>query len=160
MQSVEFEVALRGSHSLVVPDDYALPFIKKGHKRVRVVAKFEGRSISFHAAIQQYQGRYVMTFGKRYQKELGVFPNDYFQLQFFEDTSRYGVDMPEELQAVLDGDMEAMEIFSSFTEGKIRSIIYIISRYKNVQTRVDKSLILAENLKRGVRDSRELFKSV
>ena len=160
MQSVEFEVALQGSHSLVVPDDYALPFIKKGHKRVRVVAKFEGRSISFHAAIQQYQGRYVMTFGKRYQKELGVFPNDYFQLQFFEDTSRYGVDMPEELQAVLDGDMEAMEIFSSFTEGKIRSIIYIISRYKNVQTRVDKSLILAENLKRGVRDSRELFKSV
>ena len=160
MQSAEFEVALRGSHSLVVPDNHALQFIKKGHKRVRVVAKFEGRSISFHAAIQQYQGRYVITFGKRYQKELGVFANDYFQLQFFEDTSRYGVDMPEELQAVLDGDIEAMEIFSSFTEGKIRSIIYIISRYKNVQTRVDKSLILTENLKRGVRDTRELFRPV
>ncbi len=160
MQSPEFEVALQGSHSLVIPDKYALPFIKEGLKRVRVVANFEGRSISFHAAIQRYQERYVITFGKRYQKELGVFPNDYFQIQFIEDTSRYGVDMPEELEAVLEGDMEAMEIFSSFTEGKIRSIIYVISRYKNVQTRVDKSLILAENLRRGLRDTRELFKPV
>ena len=101
-----------------------------------------------------------MTFGKRYQKDLGVFPNDYFELQLFEDTSRYGVEMPEELEVVLNGDPEALKIFESFTEGKIRSLIYSISRYKNSQTRIDKSLIMAENLRRGIRDPRELFRLV
>ena len=68
--------------------------------------------------------------------------------------------MPEELQAVLEADPEAFEIFESFTEGKIRSLIYTIARYKNSQTRIDKSIVLTENLRRGIRDPRDLFKSV
>lgn len=47
-----------------------------------------------------------MMFGKRYQKELGVFPNYYFKLQFFKGTSKYGLDMPEELEAVLLSDYD------------------------------------------------------
>ena len=160
MKSHVFEVSLKGSHSLIIPDKHALPFTEKGHGRVKVTAKFEGKILNYHAALQKYQGQYVMTFGKRYQKELGVFPNDYFELQFFEDTSRYGVEMPEELEAVLQDDPEAFKIFESFTDGKIRSLIYVIARYKNSQTRIDKSIILSENLKRGVRDPKELFKTV
>ncbi len=160
IQSPVFEVSLRGMHSLDIPEKHVEPFVSKGLKRVRVIAEFEGSSIQFHAALKMYQGRYVMTFGKRYQKELGVFPNDYFQLQLFEDSSQYGVDIPEELEAVLKSDEEALRIFESLTHGKIRSIIYQISRYKNQQTRIDKSLILADNLKRGLRDLRDLFKPV
>ena len=160
MKSPVFEVSLRGSHSLIIPEQYALPFSEKGQGRVRVQAKFEGHTLNFHAALQKYQGQFVMTFGKRYQKELGVFPNDYFELQLFEDNSRYGVEMPEELEVVLQGDPEAHRIFESFTAGKIRSLIYVIARYKNSQTRIDKSIILAENLKRGIREPRELFRAV
>ena len=158
MNSPPFEVSLRGSHSLLIPDQHAMPFVEKGIGRVRVEASFEGKKLSFHAALQKYQGQFVMTFGKRYQKELGIFPNDYFELTLFEDTSKYGVEMPEELEVVLEGDPEAFRIFESFTEGKIRSLIYVITRYKNSQTRIDKSLILAENLRRGIRDPRELFR--
>ena len=160
MKSQSFEVSLRGSHSLLIPDHHAIPFVEKGIGRVSVEANFEGKKLRFHAALQKYQGKFVMTFGKRYQKELGIFPNDYFELQLFEDTSRYGVDMPEELEVVLAGDAEALRIFESFTDGRIRSLIYVITRYKSSQTRIDKSLILAENLKRGIRDPKELFKSV
>lgn len=100
-----------------------------------------------------------MMFSKRHQKELGIFPNDYFQLQFFEDDSKYGVNMPEELKDVLSSDHEAFQIFESFTDGKKRSIIYMISRYKVAQTRIDKSLLVCENLKRGIRHNHELLKS-
>ncbi|WP_161991923.1 YdeI/OmpD-associated family protein [Flagellimonas algicola] len=78
-------------------------------------------------------------------------------MQFFEDTSKYGVEMPEELEAVLSTDMDAETIFESFTDGKKRSIIYMISGYKNSQTRIDKSLLLCENLKRGVKDNKALL---
>jgi hypothetical protein len=160
MKSEVFEVSLKGNHALEIPERYAIPFLDSGQKRVRVSAEFEGKSIEFHAALQKYRERFVMTFGKRYQKELGVFPNDYFRLQLFKDSSKYGVDMPEELKAVLESDEKVNDIFHSFTEGRMRSIIYTIARYKNSQTRIDKSLVLAENLKRGIRDPKDLFRTV
>jgi len=143
----------------LLPEEIVAPFLKQKIKRVRAVAKFEGKELNFHGALQKRNGNHYMMFGKRYQKELGIFPNDYFQLQFFEDTTKYGVEMPEELNAVLLSDYEAFEIFESLTAGKKRGIIYAIARYKNSQTKIDKALLMCENLKKGVRDNRFLLKS-
>ncbi len=158
MESPVFEVRLGSSHSLPLPEAIVAPFLAKGHSRVRVVAYHEGNSISFHGALQRGSGRYFLMFGKQNQKALGIFPNDYFQLQFIEDTSKYGVDMPEEFEAVLQSDPEAHEIFEGLTDGKKRGLIYAILRYKSTQTRIDKCLILCENLRRGIRDPRQLFR--
>lgn len=145
-------------HGILLPEEIVRPFIDIGHKRVKVTATFEGKSINFHAALQKYHGTYNLTFGKDKQKELGIFQNDYFTLQFFEDNSKYGVEMPEELEAVLLSDHDAFKIFESLTDGKKRSIIYMISRYKVSQTRIDKSLILVDNIKMGITDNKFLLK--
>ena len=158
MESPAFEVRLGQTHSLSLPEEIVKPFLEKGHQRVHIRADFEGNSIQFHGAIQKRGEGYYLMFGKQNQKSLGVFPNDYFQLQFFEDTSKYGVETPEEFDAVLLSDPEAMELFESLTTGKKRGLIYTILRYKSSQTRIDKALILCENLKRGIRDPRELFR--
>jgi len=158
VKSKVFEITLTGKYySLLLPEEIVLPFVENKMKRVKVKASFREKEISFHAAIQKRHEHYYMMFGKRYQKELGVYPNDYFQLQLFEDTSKYGVEMPEELDAVLLSDYDAYEIFESLTDGTKRGVIYTIIRYKNVQTRIDKALLLCENLKRGVRDRMKLF---
>jgi len=160
LKSKSFEISITGSYySILLPIEIIQPFLDKNLKRVKAKASFEGKVFEFHGGLQKRQGNYFMMFGKRYQKELGVFPNDYFQLQFFEDDSTYGVEMPEELDEVLGSDYEAFQIFDSFTAGKKRGIIYAILRYKNAQTRIDKSLILCENLKRGVRNNLDLLKS-
>ncbi|MDT0607126.1 YdeI/OmpD-associated family protein [Croceitalea rosinachiae] len=160
LKSPVFEISVTGDyHSLILSQKIVEPFIKKKFKRVRAVAKFEGRELTFHAAIQKIHGQYCMMFGKRYQKELGIFPNDIFKLQFFEDTSKYGVEVPEEFEAVMLSDYDAYQIFESLTDGRKRGLIYTITRYKNSQTKIDKTLLLCENLKRGIRDPKELFKS-
>jgi len=97
-------------------------------------------------------------FSKNKQKTLHIFPNDYFGLQFFEDTSKYGVAVPEEFEAVLLSDYDAHQIFESLTKGKQRGLIYMIDRFKSSQKRIDKTLLLCENLKRGLRDNKELLK--
>ena len=159
MQSEPFEISITDNYSVLqLPEDIIAPFLEKKLKRVKVKATFEDREFNFHGAIQKRHGRHYMMFGKRYQKELGVFPNDYFQLQFYEDDSKYGVEMPEELDAVLLSDYEAFQIFDAFTAGKKRGIIYMIARYKNSQTRIDKSIIVCENLKKGVRHNPDLLK--
>ena len=160
LKSKAFDISITGKYlALLLPIEIIQPFLDQNIKRVKAIASFEGKEFKFHAGFQKRHGNYYMMFGKRYQKELGVFPNDYFQLQFFEDDSKYGVEMPEELNAVLLSDYEAFQIFDSFTEGKKRGIIYGIARYKNTQTHIDKSLLICENLKKGVRNNLDLFKS-
>jgi hypothetical protein len=159
MKSEIFDVTLKGTHAIPIPFKFAKKFVERGHKRVKIVASFEGSSISFHGALQKRKDNFYLTFGKKNQKALGVFPNDYFQLQFFEDTSKYGVELPEELEAVFSTDLNALRIFESFTAGKKRGIIYRVLGYRDSQTRIDKSLALCENLKRGIRDSNEVLKS-
>ncbi|NER14127.1 hypothetical protein GWK08_11795 [Leptobacterium flavescens] len=157
--SPEFTVFVHGMHAVLIPDKIVDPVLEAGHDRVKVRADFEGKSIEFHAALRKHNDQVRITFSKAKQKELGLFPNDEFRMQFFEDGSRYGVDMPEELEAVLQSDEGAFGIFEGFTAGKQRSIIYMISRYRNSQTRIDKSLLLCENLKRGISDKKDLLKN-
>ena len=160
LTSERFEVTLLGTHGLIIPQKIAEKFVLAGHSRVQYKAFFEGKEIEFHGALQIYKGIYMVSFGKRYQKELGVFTNDYFKLQLIENTTKYGVEMPEEFSAVLEGDPEASMIFEGFTDGKKRSLIYYLLRIKNSQTRIDKALIIAENMKMGITDQKELIKKI
>ncbi len=158
ISSEKFEVSIVGTHGLVIPEEIAEPFLEAGHSRVAIKAYFEGSSISFHGKLHRFSDKIVVSFGKRYQKQLGVSFNDYFELQLFEDTSKYGVELPEEFQAVWDSDSEAFDAFEQLTDGKKRSLIYYILSFKNTQTRIDKALIISENIKMGVTDQQEIIK--
>ncbi|WP_172675889.1 YdeI/OmpD-associated family protein [Croceitalea dokdonensis] len=121
------------------------------------MATYKTNTLSFHGAIQKRKGGYVMMFGKRYQKELGISTNEVLQVQFFEDTSTYGVELPEEFEAVMFTDDVAHQIFESLTKGTQRGLIYTILRIKKSETRIEKTLLLCENLNRGIRESKQLF---
>ena len=158
LSSKWFEVTIEGTHGLVIPDKHAQPFRAAGHSRVAVTARFGEKEFSFHGKLHFYQERYLISFGKRYQKELGVTTSDFFQLQLTENTTKYGVEMPASFEAVLASDPLAFEYFEQLTDGKKRSLIYSISRYKSEQTQIDKALIISENLKLGITDTREMLK--
>ncbi|NKI32716.1 YdeI/OmpD-associated family protein [Croceivirga thetidis] len=159
IQSKVFEVVVSGTHSIVIPNEIASGFYDAGHKRIKVHASFQTKTIEFYAALNRWKDNsFSIMFSKNKQKELDILPNDYFQLQFFEDTSKYGVEVPEEFEAVMLSDYDAYQIFESLTKGKQRGLIYMINRFKSSQKRIDKTLILCENLKRGIRDNKEILK--
>ncbi len=160
MNSTVFETPLHSNHSVIVPDTIVKVFLDKGRKRVITKITFKGNSVTFHAALQKYQGNHHITFNKVNQKKLGVFSTDYFTVELFEDDSKYGVEMPKEFEAVLQSDPEVSDIFESLTSGKKRSLIYYILKIKNSQNRIDKALIITENLKRGIRDNSQLIKKM
>ncbi len=158
LTSKKFEVSIVGTHGLIVPAEIAEPFVKAGHDRVEIRAFFDSNNIRFHGKLHHVQGQYRVSFGRRYQKELGVDRSDFFLLQLLENTTEFGVEIPEEFSAVFESDPEAMEGFRRLTDGKKRSLIYYVSRFKNSQTKIDKALIIAENIKMGITDQRELVK--
>ncbi|GAB5399823.1 MAG: hypothetical protein Aureis2KO_14080 [Aureisphaera sp.] len=158
LSSEKFEVRLEGYHSVYIPDSIAEVFHSAGHKRVLVQASLGENMHSFHAALRKIKGQYQIMFGKNNQKAIYLNPNESFELQLFEDTTKYGVEMPEEFGAVLESDPEALDAFEALTEGRKRGLIYTILSFKNSQTRIDKALIIAENLKLGITDRREILK--
>lgn len=155
----KFTVGLLNKYHLFIPKEIFKPFAEEKQSRVKLIASFEAKSIEFYAAVKQDKntGDYKFMFSKQKQKALGVFINDYLELQIFKDTSKYGVDIHEKFKAVLLSDYDAYELFEKLTAGKKRSIIYFILRIKNSQNRIDKALILCENLKRGVTEPKQYF---
>ncbi|MBX2829129.1 MAG: YdeI/OmpD-associated family protein [Flavobacteriaceae bacterium] len=158
LSSEKFEVLVDGYYGVYIPDIIAESFINQGHKRVLVKASLRDKTHTVHAALQKIKGQYRIMFGKSNQKAIDLTPGESFYMQLFEDTSKYGVEMPEEFQAVLDSDPEASDFFEQLTPGKKRGLIYTILRYKSSQTRIDKALILMENLKLGITDMKEMLK--
>ncbi|MDO1501035.1 YdeI/OmpD-associated family protein [Winogradskyella maritima] len=154
-----FKTSLASKSTILIPEDLVQQLPKDSRSRVKVKTNFNGKSIDYHAALKRHSsGDYLMYFSKGKQDELGIAFGEEFTVQLFEDDSKYGVDLPEELEAVLLTDYEAYKIFESFTKGKQRSIIYAVKRYKSSQTKIDKSLLLCSNLKRGFHDQKLLFK--
>jgi len=160
MKSIVFEVGLLDQYHITIPEKYFKPFAEAKQNRVKITASHQNKSIEFYAAVKRDKNTddYKIMFGKLLQKELGVLQNDYFTMQLFKGNSKYGVEVPEELDAVFKSDVEAYNIFETLNPGKKRSIIYGVSRFKNSQTRIDKALIMCDNLKRRQLNPYYIFK--
>jgi bacteriocin resistance YdeI/OmpD-like protein/uncharacterized protein DUF1905 len=65
------------------------------------------------------------------------------------------VDIPEELEAVLAQDDEAMKVWEEFTPGMQRSLILYITSVKNVDSRIKRALELVEKAKLGLLSSQK-----
>lgn len=57
--------------------------------------------------------------------------------------------LPEELEAVLEQDEEAKEVWDSFPRGLQRGLVHYISSVKNVDSRIKRSLEIATKAKLG-----------
>ena len=160
METKPLQVIHSNAYHIFIPEKVYQPFVDKKMSRVQVKVSHLNKAIEFYAAVKRDKasGDFKMMFSKAKQKELNLEIGDEFTLQLFEDTSKYGVDMPEELEAVLLSDYDAYQIFESLTKGKQRSIIYGITRFKGSQNKIDKSLIMCENLKRRKLDPYTIFK--
>lgn len=92
-------------------------------------------------------GRAYVALNKKRMKDFGVEKGMEVNVQLKPDESKYGFDMPEELQAVLEQDVQGAAKFESLTDGQKRYIIYYVSQVKSVQLRIDRALTLIGNLK-------------
>lgn len=76
-------------------------------------------------------------------------------VELYEETSEYGMEMPEVWEAVIMQDEEAEKAFERLTPGKKRSIFHMINQAKREQTKVDRALLIARNIKAGAWDPRD-----
>ena len=78
---------------------------------------------------------------------LGIFVGDKVDVELTRDESKYGLPMPEEIREVLNQDPEGDRLFHQLTPGKQRSMLYWLTRTKDIDRRIHECLIFMEHLK-------------
>jgi len=160
MKTKKFKITHTDIYTIFIPKEIYTPFAEQKMSRVQVKISFHNKTLEFYAAVKRDKKSddFKMMLSKQKQKELNLSLGDEFEIQLFEDTSKYGVDVPEELEEVFLTDLEAFTIFETLTKGKQRSIIYGLKRFKTSQQKIDKALILCENLRRRNFEPMKIFK--
>lgn len=136
---------LPGMHYIEVPKQVVDSL--GGIARVRLICSVNKR-ISFQCGLVALgQGRAYISITKKRMKDLGVSLGDQVTVVLKPDKSKYGMPMPPELKEVLAQDEQGKLRFEKLTPGRQRYIIHYVSSVKNSDKRIERALLLIENLK-------------
>jgi len=105
-----------------IPFDLAIQYRKDGN--------------SFFLVSKHLKKKAMMTVGKKVKVEFHLVDPD-------------KVELPEELEAVLEQDDEGKAVWSTFTPGKQRSLAHYVKSVKNVDSRIQRALFLIDKAKKG-----------
>ncbi len=81
-------------------------------------------------------------------RELKLKRGDAVQIALTQDESKYGMSVSEELDALLQQDEEGFRRFEKLTAGKQRFIIHYVNGVKSSAKRLERSLMMINNLKK------------
>ncbi len=85
-------------------------------------------------------GNYFIIVATRHVKALKKKEGDQVALRITEDENPLGVAVPEALEALLEQDEDLNAIYSAMTDGKKRSLIFLIKDLKDIDKQVQKAV--------------------
>lgn len=136
-----------GWHFLIVEKKIERKFGFEG-KFKRVVCSINGGE-PFQCALMPWGGTFYIIVNKSKRDAVGVVGGDMVSVELGKDESKYGLPMPAEVREVLKQDPEGNKMFHALTPGKQRSMLYWLSRTKDIDRRIHKTLIFLEHLKKN-----------
>lgn len=93
------------------------------------------------------KGLYIILINKARAKKHKLTTGQELHIKLTPDTSKYGMPLPDEFKEVLDEDPEGKALLEALTPGKIRNLIYLVSKVKNPEKRIEKSVIILDHLR-------------
>ena len=151
VKSVKFETELvqsstgSGWHFLLVEKEVEQKFGFDSKFR-RVVCSMNGGE-GFQCALMPWGEIFYIIVNKQKRDTIGIVAGDIVSVELVKDESKYGLPMPEEFREVLDQDPEGDTLFHGLTAGKQRSILYLLSKPKDIDVRIHQALQIVEHLK-------------
>lgn len=141
--------------SLPVPAEVAARFITEGPPP-RVVCSLGSARFSC-ALVSRGEGRFIHL-SKRVRDEAGVSIGQRVRVTLVPDESPIGMELPPELEAVLEQEPAAARRFAALTPGRQRGIAALVLRVKSSERRIEKSLAILRALEHTT-DLRELARA-
>lgn len=127
-----------------VPPALAAQLMADGNQRVICTLGNQ----TWQCALQPYaKGRRVIMVNKKLKELLGLHYGDTIEAHLEKDESEYGLPVPEEFAALLDQDPDGNRLFHALTDGKKRTLLYILAKPKSSDLRIRTALAVVNHLK-------------
>lgn len=150
---LEFSAPLITQHSSIdwnnivqIPLEFHEEIRNQDHLRVKCVFNANDISVTAHISIKKRRDELYLVLNAAQRKKIKVSEGDTIHLTLDLETSPYGMPMPEEFLLMMQEDERADKLFHNLTPGKQRSLIYTVSKLKNVDARIRKALAICEHL--------------
>lgn len=104
---------------------------------------------TIQCALMPYNGDFFIMVNKQIRNRLGLKEGDSVKIELQKDESKYGLPMPPELREVLRQDRDGDRLFHALTKGRQRSIIYYVSKIKDIDRRIHAAIVFIEHLKKN-----------
>jgi Bacteriocin-protection, YdeI or OmpD-Associated/Domain of unknown function (DUF1905) len=142
-----------GMHYFLVPES----IVKKFEPSKRALCYING--IEFHCAfMKKKEGGYFVNIGNSILKKIKLKKGSDCMATFKADTTSHQFEFPLEFEEVLATDTAAKKIFDALTIGNQRSLLYLVTKVKSVDKKIEKSLLIAEKIKRGITSPQHIVK--
>jgi len=131
-----------------------------GKFKVRLLCRVNNNSQFQCGLVALGEGRGYISLNAKRMKEFKVEIGDKVSVGLEIDDSKYGMPVPEELSELLNIDEEGNFRFHSLSPGKQRYIIHYVNQVKNSDLKIQKSIMLIDNLKKttiGKENFREIL---
>lgn len=138
------ESPLWNSH-IPVPKAIAKKFKEAGIKRF--TCKIDDFPPFSCAIMPNGNGSYFILMNKEKVKKWKLNFGQSLNVGLISDHSEFGMEVAEEFQVLLDEDIEFKQYFMKLTPGKQRNLLYLVSKIKSSDIKIEKSVIIAEHLK-------------
>jgi hypothetical protein len=133
------------SYGIIVPQEPYDLLTKEGNKRI--LCSINKHNL-FHAGFMpDGNGKWFIKLNKEKIKNFKLEVGEIVSVEIKSDTSKYGMELPREFEEVLIQDIEGSNYFEKLTDGKKRSLIFLIAKVKNTDKKITKSLIILDHLK-------------
>lgn len=142
-------------HHITVPAEIV---DKVGGIGTRLMVSVNGYKAFHGGMVALGGGAAYITVNKKRMKEYGVDKGDEVGVRLELDHSKYGVEMPEELEALLEQDEDGARRFELLAPSKQRYIIQYVSGVKSSQKKIDRAIKLINNLKAMPEDEFDMRK--
>ncbi len=141
---------------VAIPTDISNKYIQQKVKRVVCTLK---KSETYQCALMPNgNNQYFININKELQKKLSIKEGDEVHVKIKPDTSKYGLPLPEELEAIFEIDEDGSHFFHQLTPGKQRTLLHLVGKPKSADIRIKKAMVIVEYLKevQGKLDFKEL----
>lgn len=132
-------------HHFIVPQDITEKYIVESNRRV--IVRINGSDEMRSALMPINKVESFLLVNKKVRTQLGLAEGNEATIEIRKDNSEYGMDMPEELSVLFDQETESKDLFDQLTPGKQRSLIYLVTKVKNTNSRLNKALAIVHHLK-------------
>lgn len=128
-----------GGH-VIVDDDIVQDI--KSQKFTRLVCTVNQKE-SYHCSLlSKGDGTYYVMVNKTIQKKIKAVIGEKLAIELKEDTSKYGMPMPDEMAEIMAQDPDVDTLFHNLSPGKQRSLLYIIGKPKTTESRIKKAVLI------------------